>query len=53
VTYTSLGESEAAINAIENAVALGYPSNLLVHDAGLAAIIDNNRVKALIKDDGD
>jgi len=52
VTYSSLGDSEAAITAIEKAVALGYPVGLLIPDAGLAAIIGDSRVKTLIKDDG-
>ena len=52
VAYTSLGDNEAAITAIEKAVALGYPPNLLIPDAGLAAIVGDSRVEALIKDDG-
>jgi TolB-like protein/Tfp pilus assembly protein PilF len=52
VTYISLGDNDAAIAAIEKAVELGYPPKLLRPDAGLAPIVGDGRVEALIKDDG-
>lgn len=52
VTYIRLGDNEKAISAIEKAVQLGYPPNLLEPDAGLAPIIGDSRVEALIKDVG-
>jgi len=52
VTYISLGDSDSAIAAIEKAVELGYPPNLLRTDAGLAPIVGDVRIEALIDDDG-
>ena len=52
VTYISLGDNDAAIAAIEKAVELGYPPKLLRPDAGLAPIVGDGRVEALIKDYG-
>jgi len=52
VTYISLGDKDSAIAAIEKAVELGYPPNLLEPDAGLAPIVGDSRVQALIRDDG-
>ena len=52
VTHASLGNNDAAIAAIEKAVELGYPAELLKPDPGLVSIIDNRRVAALIEEDG-
>jgi TolB-like protein/Flp pilus assembly protein TadD len=52
VTYISLDDNDSAIAAIEKAVELGYPPNLLKPDAGLAPIIGDARVAVLIRDDG-
>ena len=52
VTHTSLGDYGEAVAAIEKAVELGYPANLLRQDAGLATIMENPRVLALIDGDG-
>ena len=51
VTYVSL-DNDAAIAAIEKAVELGYPPKLLRPDVGLAPIVGDARVEALIRDDG-
>lgn len=52
VTYISLSDNDSAASAIVKAVELGYPPNLLKHDAGLAPIIGDRRVEALLKGDG-
>ncbi|MDH3337038.1 MAG: tetratricopeptide repeat protein [Gammaproteobacteria bacterium] len=52
ITHASLGNNDAAVAAIEKAVGLGYPADLLKPDAGLASIIDDRRVAALIEEDG-
>ncbi len=49
VTNASLGNEDAAVSAIEKAVALGYPTRLLALDAGLATITNDNRIDALLR----
>ena len=49
VTNASLGNENAAVSAIEKAVGLGYPTQLLALDAGLATIINDNRIDALLR----
>ncbi len=48
VTNVSLGETEKALAAIERAVELGYPVNLLSVDAGLAPLMKSDRFTALL-----
>ncbi len=48
VTNVILGNDDTALAAIEKAVALGYPTNLLQLDAGLATLSDN-RMDALLR----
>jgi tetratricopeptide (TPR) repeat protein len=48
VTYASTGNAAAALNAIEEAVNLGYPTTLLAMDAGLSAVAADDRFKQLI-----
>ena len=50
VTNASLGDEESAVSAVEKAVEFGYPTRLLAVDAGLAAIRNNNRIEALLRD---
>lgn len=52
VTYVTADNSDAALDAIEEAVNLGYPTTLLAMDAGLASLAPNNRFKALISGTG-
>jgi serine/threonine-protein kinase len=48
VTNVSLGETEKALSAIEQAVELGYPVNLLSVDAGLVPLMSSDRFTALL-----
>lgn len=48
VTNVSLGETDKALGAIEQAVELGYPVELLAVDAGLAPLMKTDRFKALL-----
>jgi hypothetical protein len=48
VTNVSLGEADEALAAIERAVELGYPVELLSVDAGLAPLMETDRFRALI-----
>jgi Flp pilus assembly protein TadD len=51
VTYAATGKTEAALDAIERAVNLGYPITLLAVDAGLSAVAADGRFRALIRQD--
>jgi TolB-like protein/Flp pilus assembly protein TadD/DNA-binding winged helix-turn-helix (wHTH) protein len=48
VTHVSLGETEPALAAIERAVELGYPRELISVDAGLAPLKETERFAALV-----
>ena len=48
VTNVSLGEADKALTAIEQAVELGYPVELLSLDAGLAPLLETDRFRALL-----
>jgi TolB-like protein/Flp pilus assembly protein TadD len=48
VTNVSLGEADQALAAIEQAVELGYPVELLSLDAGLAPLMETDRFRALL-----
>jgi hypothetical protein len=48
VTNVSLGETEKALAAIEQAVELGYPVELLSRDAGLMPLTKTDRFAALL-----
>jgi tetratricopeptide (TPR) repeat protein len=48
VTNVSLGETDNALAAIEQAVELGYPVALLSVDVGLLPLMGTDRFKALI-----
>jgi tetratricopeptide (TPR) repeat protein len=48
VTNASLGDTDKALAAIEQAVELGYPVELLSVDAGLLPLADTDRFNALI-----
>jgi TolB-like protein/DNA-binding winged helix-turn-helix (wHTH) protein/Tfp pilus assembly protein PilF len=48
VTNVSLGEADKALTAIEQAVELGYPVELLSVDAGLAPLMETDRFKTLL-----
>jgi tetratricopeptide (TPR) repeat protein len=48
VTNVSLGEADKALAAIEQAVELGYPVELLSLDAGLAPLMETDRFRALL-----
>jgi TolB-like protein/tetratricopeptide (TPR) repeat protein len=50
VTNASLGNYDAAVDNVVEAVELGYPTSLLELDAGLSTIINNQRIEALIRD---
>jgi hypothetical protein len=52
VTLAATGNSDKALDAIEKAVELGYPTTLLAMDAGLAELVSDNRFKALISSSG-
>jgi adenylate cyclase len=49
VTNVSLGETEKALAAIEQAVELGYPVEMIYQDAGLEPLIKTDRFAALIE----
>ena len=48
VTHVSLGELDEALDAIERAVELGYPVNLLSVDAGLGPLMETDRFQTLL-----
>jgi TolB-like protein/Flp pilus assembly protein TadD/DNA-binding winged helix-turn-helix (wHTH) protein len=48
VTNVRLGETDKALTAIEQAVELGYPVDLLSLDAGLVPLINTDRFAALL-----
>jgi serine/threonine-protein kinase len=48
VTNVRLGETDKALTAIEQAVELGYPVDLLSLDAGLVPLIKTDRFAALL-----
>jgi Flp pilus assembly protein TadD len=50
VANVSLGSKNAALSAIEQAVALGYPTDLLTVDAGLMPLKGDSRFEALLKE---
>jgi TolB-like protein/predicted Zn-dependent protease len=52
IAYASLGRYEAAVDAVEKAVKRGYPAQLIKPDAGLAAVIEDSRVQAIIQSGG-
>ncbi|MBW2543726.1 MAG: tetratricopeptide repeat protein [Deltaproteobacteria bacterium] len=49
VTNVSLGEIEDALAAIEQAVELGYPVEMIYQDAGLEPLIDTERFATLVE----
>ncbi len=53
VTNVRLGETEEALAAIEHAVELGYPVDLLSLDAGLVPLIGTDRFAALLAKSAD
>jgi TolB-like protein/Tfp pilus assembly protein PilF len=48
VAWTTLGDYDRALDAIEQAVTLGYPPHLLRPDAGLWPLLEFERFKVLI-----
>jgi hypothetical protein len=48
VTNVSLDEADKALAAIEQAVELGYPVELLSLDAGLAPLMETDQFRALL-----
>jgi TolB-like protein/Flp pilus assembly protein TadD len=52
VTYAVTGKTEAALDAIERAINLGYPITLLAVDVGLSAVATDERFRQLIAGDG-
>jgi hypothetical protein len=49
VTNVSLGEIEAALTAIELAVELGYPVDMIYQDAGLEPLLETERFAAMLE----
>ena len=50
VTHAGLGETDAAIEALEKALSLGYPALLVRPDAALSTIVEDSRVQELLGD---
>jgi len=53
LAYLALGQNQAAIEAVERLLEMGYPVNVLANDAMFSALAENSRFRKLVNSPDD